>query len=166
MIALAIGLFLVGLGLVLVEVLIPSFGLFTLLCIGCLGGSVLIAFEEGTTPGWIFLGAAFVLVPITIVAAFRFLRTSRFGNRVLLGAADSVAAVDAIYDENTRLLGREGTAVSALRPSGTADFDGERVAVVTEGDHLAAKRSLRVVAVEGNRVVVAATGPDPDDDDS
>jgi membrane-bound serine protease (ClpP class) len=145
-------------------VLIPSFGLFTLLCVACLGGSVLIAFEEGTTFGAVFLGAVVVAVPITIAGAFRFLRTSRFGQRVLLGAPDTAEAVDAIYDENTRLLGREGTAVTPLRPSGTAEFDGDRVAVVTDGDLIGAGRRIRVTEVEGNRVVVVAVDPEPEDD--
>lgn len=165
MIALAIGLLVVGLALVLVEVLIPSMGLFSIMCIGCLGGSVVIAFDESATAGWIFLAVIVIAVPITIGGAFRFLRTSRFGNKVLLGSPDSVAAVDAIYNENTRLVGREGTAVSPLRPSGTMDIDGDRVAVVTEGDMIDSGRRVRVVAVEGNRVVVTAMDPEPGDDD-
>ena len=43
--------------------------------------------------------------------------------------SDSAAAVDAIYGENTRLVGREGTTVSPLRPSGTMEIGGDRVPV-------------------------------------
>ena len=165
MIGLAIALFIVGLGLVLAEVMIPSFGLFTVLCCACFAGSAVIAFGQSTATGVLFVSAAFVCVPITIVIGFRFLRTSRFGNRLLLGAPDTPEAVEGIYAENTRLVGRQGTAVTPLRPAGTADFDGERIPVVTEGDLVAAGRTVEVVAVEGNRIVVRPVGPDPDDED-
>jgi membrane-bound serine protease (ClpP class) len=55
--------------------------------------------------------------------------------------------------------------VTPLRPAGTADFDGERIPVVTEGDHVTAGRTVEVVAVEGNRIVVRPVGPDPDDEE-
>ena len=165
MIGLAIALFIVGLGLVLAEVMIPSFGLFTVMCCACFAGSAAIAFGQSQTAGVIFVIAAFLCVPITIVIAFRFLRTSRFGNRLLLGAPDTPEAVESIYAENTRLVGRQGKTVTPLRPAGTADFDGERIPVVTEGDHVTAGRTVEVVAVEGNRIVVRPVGPDPDDEE-
>ena len=165
MIAIAVGLFIVGLGLVLAEVLLPSFGLFTLLSCGCFVGSSVIAFGQNTTIGVVFVSAAFVAVPITIMLAFRLLERSRLGNHILLGAPDTPQGVDAIYGDNTRLVGRQGTTVTALRPAGTVDFDGERVPVVTEGDHVVAGRPVEVVAVEGNRIVVRPTDPAPEEDE-
>ncbi|MBN2491716.1 MAG: hypothetical protein JXQ29_12790 [Planctomycetes bacterium] len=165
MIALAIALFLVGLGLVLAEVMIPSFGLFSVLAGACFVGSTVIAFGQSTTAGALFIAGAFLCVPITILLGFRLLRTSGFGNRLLLGAPDTPEALAGIYRENNRLVGQEGVAVTPLRPAGTADFGGERVAVVTEGDHLDAGRTVTVVAVEGNRIVVRPVGRHFEDDE-
>ena len=50
----------------------------------------------------------------------------------------------------------EGTAHTILRPSGKAVIDGQLVDVVSQGDLIPAGTSLRVLAVEGPRVVVAA----------
>jgi len=52
------------------------------------------------------------------------------------------------------LLDQTGTALSALRPAGTAVINGKRVDVVTEGQMIDPGTPVRVVAVEGMRVVV------------
>jgi len=160
MIGLAIGLFVVGLALVLAEILIPSFGLFTVMCCACFVGSVVAAFSVSSTAGTIFVAAAFVAVPITIAIGFRFLKNSRFGGWLFLSAPDTPESVDKIYEDNSRLVGREGVAVTPLRPSGMAEFDGERIPVVTEGALLDSSRRVQVIAVEGNRIVVRPVDSD------
>jgi membrane-bound serine protease (ClpP class) len=52
------------------------------------------------------------------------------------------------------LVGKEGVAVTPLRPSGTATIEGERINVVTEGGFVERNSKIVVVEVEGNRVVV------------
>ena len=54
------------------------------------------------------------------------------------------------------LLGKTGIAHSMLRPAGTALIDGQRVDVVTRGEIVEAKSAIKVIVVEGNRVVVTA----------
>jgi membrane-bound serine protease (ClpP class) len=54
------------------------------------------------------------------------------------------------------LLGKEGLAHTTLRPAGTALIDGVRVDVVTRGELIDARTRIKVIAVEGNRVVVTA----------
>jgi len=55
-----------------------------------------------------------------------------------------------------RLQDKQGVAHTTLRPTGTALIDGTRVDVVTRGEMIEAKARIRVIAVEGNRVVVTA----------
>ncbi|MFP3908156.1 MAG: NfeD family protein, partial [Acidimicrobiales bacterium] len=52
------------------------------------------------------------------------------------------------------LVGRTGTALSDLRPSGVADLDGERVDVVTAGDYVRRGEPIEVIVDEGYRRVV------------
>ena len=54
------------------------------------------------------------------------------------------------------LLQREGVVVTALRPSGTAEIDGRRISVVSNGEVIENDCRVRVVLVEGARVVVEA----------
>jgi len=62
--------------------------------------------------------------------------------------------VGEIGTEKPELLDQTGTALSALRPAGTAVINGKRVDVVTEGQMIDPGTPVRVVAVEGMRVVV------------
>ena len=52
--------------------------------------------------------------------------------------------------------GRERVVVAPLRPSGTVEIEGRRVSVVSDGQLLDKGRRVRVVLVEGSRVVVEA----------
>jgi membrane-bound serine protease (ClpP class) len=56
--------------------------------------------------------------------------------------------------EKPELLNLTGVAISQLRPSGTAFINGKRVDVVTEGALIDRGASIKVVAIEGIRVVV------------
>ena len=53
---------------------------------------------------------------------------------------------------NEHLLGNQ--ALTTLRPAGTALIDGERVDVVTDGEYLPNDTEIKVVKVEGARIVV------------
>jgi membrane-bound serine protease (ClpP class) len=59
-----------------------------------------------------------------------------------------------IGTERPELLEQTGTALTPLRPAGTAVIDGKRVDVVTEGQMIERGTAVRVIAVEGLRVVV------------
>ena len=60
------------------------------------------------------------------------------------------------------LLGQEGTALTALRPSGTVVFGKQRIDVVTDGTFLEEGTRIVVVQVQGSRVVVeAVSSPSP-----
>jgi membrane-bound serine protease (ClpP class) len=53
------------------------------------------------------------------------------------------------------VLGRTGRAATTLRPSGVMESGSDRLDVVTDGEFLEAGTPLRVVQVDGNRIVVA-----------
>lgn len=58
------------------------------------------------------------------------------------------------------LTGRHGVTVTMLRPAGIAEIDGRRLDVVSSGDMIARDTPVRVIAVEGSRVVVEAVPPE------
>ena len=51
-------------------------------------------------------------------------------------------------------LGHEGVVTTMLRPVGTADFDGVKLEVLAEGECIEAGARVRVVKVEGRKIVV------------
>src|SRR3954468_10501701 len=62
------------------------------------------------------------------------------------------------------LRGKVGRAVSPLRPSGVAEFDGRRIDVITEGLMVEAGQWVKCVEVRANKVLVRpADAPTLDD---
>jgi membrane-bound serine protease (ClpP class) len=153
---LAVILLVVGVALVVAEVLFVSFGLLALLAGACILAADLIAFGHSDAMGWTFVAAEVVLVPLALWGAFRVLPRLPFGRRMLLEASGPWSPAVPDWD---RLLGKRGAALTDLRPAGTAEFDGERVSVVSVGGIVPKGAALVVVSVEGMEVRVR---PAPD----
>jgi membrane-bound ClpP family serine protease len=51
-------------------------------------------------------------------------------------------------------LDKEGITLTALRPAGTAEFNGVRLDVVSEGDYISKDTKVKIIEVTGRRIVV------------
>ncbi len=88
-------------------------------------------------------------------AVMQFLPRLPFGRRLVLATGMDADLGYVSAPESDRLwLGRTGTALSPMRPSGIAEIDGTRVDVVSEGGFIDAGASIEVTRVEGNRIVI------------
>ncbi len=56
--------------------------------------------------------------------------------------------------DKSRFLGKAGVCVTDLRPAGTITVDGEPVDVVTEGNFVKQGTAVKVINVDGSRVLV------------
>lgn len=153
--ALALLALIVGLGLIVLEFLIPSFGMIGLTAAVCLGGSILLAFIEHVAWGFTFLGAVLVGVPAMLGLGAKALDRSPLGRRLILGGPVTPVSGGAVPGEKlARLMGHTGVTLSPLRPSGVAQIGEERADVVAETDWIESRTPIEVVRVEGFRVVV------------
>jgi membrane-bound serine protease (ClpP class) len=76
-------------------------------------------------------------------------------SHIVLGAASGSMSASRVPLVNSRVaLGTMGIAHTMLRPSGKANFEGYHCDVVTDGDFIDPGAKVRVVAVDGTRVVV------------
>jgi len=104
------------------------------------------------------LAIALVISAVVIALLARYFPSLPFFRRLLLPTASiagpSLAITPAAGEIRT---GMTGVARSILRPAGKAEIDGRIVDVVTEGEFLDAGAAVRVLRVEGSRVVVAAS---------
>lgn len=57
-------------------------------------------------------------------------------------------------DDLNYFVGSEGMALTVLRPSGTADFNGVKLDVVSEGEFIPKDSTVTIIKVEGHRIVV------------
>jgi membrane-bound serine protease (ClpP class) len=149
--ATVVTLILVGAALLLLETILPGM-IAGLIGFGCLVAGVALAYMKfDVRTGNLVL----VLVVSGLIAGtlcwMKFFPESRIA-RVFI----SQKIVGDIGTERPELVDQTGTALTTLRPSGTAIIDGKRVDVVTEGPLIERGTSVKVVAVEGMRVIVRA----------
>jgi membrane-bound serine protease (ClpP class) len=144
---------LVGYLLLLLELLvIPGFGIAGIGGLLCLAaGSYLAVRDFGGGPGAVVIVAVLALTTVTLVGIPR----TRYGRAIV--HRGSLAGMT--VEPSRVAAGSRGVAESDLRPSGIVRFDATRESVVTDGDYIVAGSPVRVVSVEGGRVVVELEAP-------
>jgi membrane-bound serine protease (ClpP class) len=152
--ALAIALFGLGLALIVAELLFPSFGVLSILAAGALLGSIAMAFALGVDTGFAFLAVAAVAVPAALLLGLKLFPKSPLGKH-MVARGFSFESRPATDERDLALAGKAGVVLATLRPAGLARIDGRRVDVVSRGEMIETGASVRVLAVEGNRVIVA-----------
>jgi membrane-bound serine protease (ClpP class) len=156
-------MFVVGLGLLLLEIfVIPGFGVVGIsgiiliiasLFLSMLGADPFLDFNA-VSMAIIKLTVGFVLALVFIFLLVRFLPKSNVFKKFILSEEEKA---DAGYTSRTNLselVGLEGIALTTLRPAGTGDFNGRRVDVVADSEYIQNGKPIVVTAVEGMRVVV------------
>jgi membrane-bound serine protease (ClpP class) len=148
-----ITLIILGAALLVLETVLPGLvaGFVGLCCL--MGGVALAYIDHGMQVGTLVLLAVLVGGVLGIVLYLKYFPESR-----VAGLFISRSTVGDLGVGSPDLVERTGTALTPLRPSGMALIEGRRVDVVTEGPFLERGAALRVVAVEGMRVVVREIG--------
>ena len=158
-------LFLIGLGLIAVEVfVIPGFGVAGILGITLMLGSVFFVFDKAyefrTAVMWLSV-SVILSGGLVILAAFLLPETQLFRRLALSTVMDTQMGYHSSSSEDFQAyLGQSGTALTPLRPSGTTRIANNRVDVVTVGDFIAQDSTVKVVNVEGPKVFVEAVEDD------
>jgi membrane-bound serine protease (ClpP class) len=153
---------LAGVVLLVIELfVIPGFGIVGILGIlAILAGLVLSLVGTGDAPQVIMMSAVRVMIALGIaivvtLVLMKFLPRMPFGRRLVLETELSAGSgFDSSLPSDHRLMGKEGISTTPLHPAGIAEFHGERVDVVSEGELIDAGITVKVVKVDGNRVVV------------
>ena len=151
---------LVGLALIVAEIFIPSGGLILIAAVLSFLASVWCAWEawnETLAYFWSFLGALVLLIPGVLIGAFYYFPRTEFGRRILL-EAQSLDELTPFAEEEaflSQLIGRIGTTITLLNPSGMVLVDHERLHCESRGMLIEADTDVEVIAVKGNRLVVS-----------
>lgn len=146
-------LFLLGLLLLIVEAFIPGFGI--------AGGTGLVLLVVGiiTTARTAFEAFVMVVILILFVALMLFiiLRSAKKGalsKKLILWSASRHEEGFSTTADTTSMTGKEGIAITILRPAGTGEFGGKRFDVVSEGAFIERGSKIKVIRTEGRRIVV------------
>ncbi|MBW7473710.1 ATP-dependent Clp protease proteolytic subunit [Paenibacillus oenotherae] len=146
-------LFIVGIVLLVSELFIPSFGILGILgTVSLIAGIVTSASDTRTA----IVSLAIALAAAALIVIFVAIRFKHRGvwNKFIL--SDRLTTDEGYVSNPTKvsLLGKKGVTLTPLRPAGTVTIDDERIDVVTDGEFISAGIEVKVIKVDGARVIV------------
>jgi membrane-bound ClpP family serine protease len=136
---------------VILELLTPTMGGFTIAAVAFSGGSIYLGFRFSDSFGYLMVAANVTGFPLALWLGLYLMRRSP-----LIHTVENESSNQDSPDARplTHLLGLEGKAITPLRPAGSALIGDARVDVVTEGKFVDPNTQIKVIRVEGSRVVV------------
>lgn len=150
----------VALALLCAEFFVPSGGMILVMATISLVVSMWLAWrawgESDPTAWWSYVASVLLLIPGSVGGLLYFFPKTSLGKKVLL-QAPSLEEVTPYADEQAHLrqmIGKVGRTLSLMTPGGMAVFDGERMHCESEGVLIEPDMPVRVVGVNGNRLVV------------
>lgn len=148
---LELGLALLGIVLLVVEAFIPGFGVFGVAGLISMVAAIFLSVPttQLAVSYLMWTSIAFVVALAGIIRA-----VSRRGLGKTLTLERRASGWVPARVDLSGMVGQEGTALTVLRPAGTAKVGDQRLDVVTEGEFIAAGTALKVIRVDGTRVVV------------
>jgi membrane-bound serine protease (ClpP class) len=157
--ALWVPIALTGIGFVAIflELFVPAAGV--------IGAAGIISMIVATVLAWVYHGKAagtamlacvLLGTPLVLWIGFKVFPKSFVGKRLILGESQRresgyTSYTSERYDE---LTGKEGVALTTLRPSGMVRIEEKKYSVVTQGELIEKDERVKVVKVEGSRIVV------------
>lgn len=142
--------------LLVLEVLIVSFGLFGILAVGAATYGIVLAFDLGPLAGWSFL----LVSPVIAVVVLRW-GLRRLGRSSIVPQSE-ISGSSGAREITQRLgidLGTEGRLTTHARPGGRAHFPGGECDVQVVGGALDRGTVVVVKRIDGPMVFVVAAAP-------
>lgn len=151
---LAPAIFFLGVVLLAIEIfVIPGFGITGILGIFGIAAGIFMSFginniAQATLVVFVSLISDIILI---IILARFILKSKGFKNKMALETDTAGYHSSVSYDN---LLGLEGITETLFRPSGNIIIDGKKYDAITEGEFINKGAKIKVILVEGNKIVV------------
>ena len=148
-------LFLAGLLLLPIECLVPGFGLFGIAGIASILLSLFMTLGGGVSALSI-MASGTVAAVVAFLLLLKYLPSSGLWKRLVLRNELRTAQGYTASEDLTQLIGQEGVVMTLLRPAGAVRIGEKVLDVVSEGRFIEPGVRVKVLGVQGNRVVVRA----------
>ncbi len=149
----AIILFIAGFILLGIEMVIPGFSVPGVSGIICLVIAIFLvsdSFIEGAVIALIILA----LLGIMFAIILGLLSKAKLKSPIILKDEQNKEKGFISSNDLKYLLGKQGIAITDLRPSGTANFDGIDFDVISEGKYISKDTRLVIYKVQGSKLIV------------
>lgn len=146
----AILLLAIGIVLFIFEIFVPSFGVLGGLGIIAILAGIFFTAESLLQGVLMFLGITAILL-VVVMLSWKFIIKNGKSGIILHSVVNKESST---IGDLTYLINKEGKAITSLRPSGIADFDGVRFDVLTKGDFIPKGSSIQIIEILGKKIVV------------
>lgn len=141
--------------LLALEIFLPSLGLLTLFAVGAFAYATYLFFQISPVAGWWGLASAVVIIPLCWVAFYKIFPRTAIGKAMILKSSPRPKGDGLpLQDQLTPLVGQRGMTASPLRPVGVCRIGNLRVVCQSEIGYIPQNRTIEVVAVQGQTVIV------------
>ena len=151
----ALVVFGVGMLLIMIEAFVATgfavSGIFGILAV--LGSVMMLA--PTWSEGVLTVSLAVILTILIMVVSIHFMKKRNFIHKFILSnRSDNQSGYTSPNMDNEKYLDREGYTLTQLHPAGAVKIDGNRVDVVSEGGFIDAGVLVRVIGLDGTRIIV------------
>jgi membrane-bound serine protease (ClpP class) len=155
-IAIIVVLIVASMAMVLLEMLSPSFGIFTGLGLLAMAGAAWTAFAYvSSAVGWVLVVATFLIIPTYFVLLTKVLPNLPGGRRLFLSPRRQATDDKPTDVEGERkLIGHTGIAETPLRPSGMIRIEGRRRPALSERGTVGKGARVKVIGNDGINLIV------------
>lgn len=146
-------LIIAGMLLIMLEVVVPGFGLPGISGIILLGLGILAVTDSLILSAIYLIIGLLVSILLGVILASWLKRSGRLDNIVL----DSKLDREAGYipgEAMDKYLNKEGRARTNLRPSGFIEIEGQRLDAITSGEYISKDEKVVVYKIEGSKILV------------
>ena len=148
-----LGAFFAGLLLIGLELVTPGIGIFGVVGILFVFGS-LFWLLGATVQACYILAGGIVIAMVLFYFIGKHLPKSRLFAKIALTTRSTKEKGYTSQEDKSKYLFQRGTAITVLRPAGIVRIGKERVDAVSNGSYIDRGVAVRVIEVEGTRVVV------------
>ncbi|WP_353894349.1 NfeD family protein [Proteinivorax hydrogeniformans] len=145
--------FIIGIAMIVADIFAAGFGILGIGGIALIVLSIILT-AETFTDGLLILALSIPFTIIILAGSWKFLSKSNVIKRFVLSDREDVDKGYVASSKYDDLLGKAGVAITPLRPTGSAEIDGKRFDVVTEGGYISANEEVKVIKVGSNSIVV------------
>ncbi|MDO4543728.1 MAG: NfeD family protein [Clostridia bacterium] len=146
-----------GIALFIAEMFTPGFGISGCLGFACFAATIVMLFAGNSSPTaalWTTVVLLLVMVGLLIWFIHSFQKGKLSRSKIVLAENIDGQSTNLHEQRFVELIGKEGVAITPLRPAGIALIDNERINVQTNGEFIPKDQRITVVAVESLHIIV------------